>query len=114
MTATREPALAPLRVIFVKGVAADLDTAYRRIFPFDAFTDAIVCPTCGCMKSGDLLDPNTRQECCDDSACLCHDEDVCAGCAHPYDAHNRAGTCGEDACPCGMSELELRYAYGDR
>jgi hypothetical protein len=32
------------------------------------------CPHCHCTKSGDMDIPNSRDEWCDDSDCLCHQE----------------------------------------
>lgn len=112
----REPALAPLRLIMVRGTVATLDTAYRTQ-SFDAFTDSIACPACGCMKSGDLADANRRQECCDLNGCPCHDEDACVMCGHVHTDDGTPAPCPRPACPCAVpawSELELRYAYGDR
>lgn len=110
-----EPALAPLRLIMVGGTPGTLSDAYHRIFPFDAFTDAIACPACGCTKSGDLLEANHRTEACDDSACPCHNEGACVTCAHDADDCHTADGCVEPGCVCApWSEMELRYAHGDR
>lgn len=34
------------------------------------------CPRCYCNKSGDVGEPNPVTEACDDSRCVCHDEDL--------------------------------------
>ncbi|MFH0917006.1 MAG: hypothetical protein V1912_11270 [bacterium] len=46
----------------------------RSIFPFEAMVAAATCPECGCPKSGNADVPNSRQECCEDAACRCHED----------------------------------------
>lgn len=119
--------MADLRLIRNRaGDAISMTTAYRTMFPFDAFVDAIACPNCGCTKSGHIDEANTLHgDACDpkagsvatiDGRCLCHDEEACPRCRHnTYEDHDeRTGVCNAAGCGCGLSESELRYAYGDR
>jgi hypothetical protein len=34
------------------------------------------CPSCGCRKSGEVLEANGRDEWCAVSECPCHNEDL--------------------------------------
>jgi hypothetical protein len=34
------------------------------------------CPNCRCRKSGDVTNPNSRDEWCEVSECPCHNEDL--------------------------------------
>lgn len=48
--------------------------AYRNLFPFERFLDAVLCPVCRCHRSGNADVPNWQAEDgCD--GCRCHEED---------------------------------------
>lgn len=56
--------------------AADLRTTepnwWRRGLPYEH----AYCPRCRCNKSDHPEEPNLRTEACDDSACICHEEEA--------------------------------------
>jgi hypothetical protein len=72
------PAAAAMADIAREEGYANLRTpGLRHVYPrprqYPDIAAVIYCPVCGCEKSGDISEPNSRWEECGDTDCRCHE-----------------------------------------